>query len=275
MNGWRPADSSGPFSAYLSLIGVRDLKASTSPFDPGIAPAVLESHLEQSAHLMLSLKVSMSCWLIADRAATRRKLDAAARAGVSTVAGGGAYEIAVAQKALPAYLELCADVGFAAIECGAGFTDPAVDPAEVVALANGCGLEAEFELGGKHDGVFDRRGVRGLVDEGKRWLDAGARRLTVEARECAVGIGVFDADGRLEVQLAEQLVDGLGLEVLVFEAPRKQSQFALLDHFGPHIQLANVPLEEILRVEIYRRGLHADAFGNERLRPRQPNVRTP
>jgi len=31
---------------------------------------------------------------------------------------------------LPAYLDLCADVGFDAIECGSGFTDGGMPPAE-------------------------------------------------------------------------------------------------------------------------------------------------
>jgi phosphosulfolactate synthase len=53
-----------------------------------------------------------------------------------------------------------------------------------------------------------------------------------------------------------------------FEAPTKPSQFALLNHFGPYVRLCNVRLEELLRVEIYRRGLHSDAFGLENLRPR-------
>jgi phosphosulfolactate synthase len=32
-----------------------------------------------------------------------------------------------------------------------------------------------------------------------------------------------------------------------------------------------VRLEELLRVEIYRRGLHSDAFSNPKLRPRVEN----
>jgi phosphosulfolactate synthase len=42
----------------------------------------------------------------------------------------------------------------------------------------------------------------------------------------------------------------------------------MLDHFGQDVRLSNVRLEELLRVEIYRRGLHSDAFQNEKLRPR-------
>ena len=42
------------------------------------------------------------------------------------------------------------------------------------------------------------------------------------------------------------------------------------DHFGPLVQMSNVRLEELLRVEIYRRGLHSDAFEHENLRPKGP-----
>ena len=56
----------------------------------------------------------------------------------------------------------------------------------------------------------------------------------------------------------------------MFEAPNKSSQFALLNHFGRDVHLCNVRLEELLRVEIYRRGLHSDAFGRTNLRPVSP-----
>jgi phosphosulfolactate synthase len=60
------------------------------------------------------------------------------------------------------------------------------------------------------------------------------------------------------------------LDVAMFEAPNKPSQFALLDHFGSAVHLCNIRLEEVLRVEIYRRGLHSDAFANPKLRPHIP-----
>src|SRR2546430_6295546 len=40
---------------------------------------------------------------------------------------------------------------------------------------------------------------------------------------------------------------------------------------GREVHLCNVRLEELLRVEIYRRGLHSDAFARENLRPVTPN----
>jgi phosphosulfolactate synthase len=261
----------GNFSRYLAALGVRELAPATSPFDPGVAPVVLESHLKQSAHLMLSLKISMACWMLADETATRKKVAAAHAAGVRVSTGGGPYEIAVAQRRLPAYLDLCADVGFDTIECGSGFTDPGIDPRQIVEAARARGLEVEYELGKKHAGAFNDDELPALLAEGRTWLDAGARRLVIEARESAAGVGLFDREGAMDTRLADQIVATFGIETVVFEAPSKCSQFAMLDHFGPEVQLGNVPLSELLRVEIYRRGLHSDAFSNPSLRPKVPH----
>jgi len=255
---------------YLEKIGVKQLTPASSPFDPGYDPATLESHLEQSAHLMSVLKISMACWMIADERSTRRKVAAANRAGVPTVTGGGPFEIAVAQRQLPAYLDLVADIGVTRIECGEGFTDMPLPAHDVVRMAHQRGLEVQFELGKKHGGAFSSDIVAQLIEQGKRWLDAGAVELVIEARESARGVGLFDDEGKFNPAFADQFAEAFGLGIAMFEAPNKPSQFALLDHFGPGVHLCNIRLEELLRVEIYRRGLHSDAFANPKLRPQIP-----
>jgi len=253
---------------YLKLIGVPELPPLTSPFDPGYDPSTLESHLEQSSHLMAILKISMACWMVANEDATRRKVAAAKKYHVPTVTGGGPYEIAVAQDCLPAYLDLCAELGFTRIECGEGFTDMPLRPSQVMKMAVSRGLDVQFELGKKHTGAFNSDIAEQWVAQGHRWLDAGARELVVEARESAKGVGLFDESGNLNGGLADQFAGAFGLDAVMFEAPTKPSQFALLDHFGPQVRLCNVRLEELLRVEIYRRGLHSDSFCKDNLRPR-------
>ena len=255
-------------SEYLRAIGVADLPPLTSPFDPGYDPVTLESHLDQSSHLMSILKISMACWMVAKEASTRRKLLAAKKYNVPTVTGGGPFEIAVAQGRLPAYLDLCADIGVTRIECGEGFTDLTEEPKSIVRMAHERKLEVQFELGKKHGGAFTEDAVNQLISQGRKWLDAGAIQLVLEARESARGVGLFDEQGNFNKAFADRFADAFGLKILMYEAPNKPSQFALLDHFGHEVHLCNVRLEELLRVEIYRRGIHSDAFRNDKLRPR-------
>ncbi len=217
---------------YLRLIGVPDLPPSTSPFDPGYDPVTVESHLDQSAHLMATLKISMACWQIANETATRQKIAAARAHNVPTVTGGGPFEVAVAQGQL------------------------------------------QYEMGKKHEGPFTEESLEEAIARGHRWLDAGAVQVVVEARESARGVGMFDSEGKLNAAYADRCAQEFGLDVAMFEAPNKPSQFAFLEHFGPHVHLCNVRLEELLRVEIFRRGLHSDAFAMPNLRPARPGSET-
>ena len=66
---------------YLAQIGVRDTPRATCPFDPGGTPAALEGHMEQSGHLIGTVKISMACWMVAEEAASRRKIQAVHAAG--------------------------------------------------------------------------------------------------------------------------------------------------------------------------------------------------
>ncbi len=262
-------------TSYLRSIGVRDLPPRTCPFDPGYDALTLRGHLEQSAHLMSTLKISMACWLVAKEQVTREKIAMARRHRVPTVTGGGPFEIAAAQGHVREYLDLCADIGVTRIEAGEGFTDLTLAPGAVMSMARERGLEVQFELGKKHAGAFDSGMVGDLIDQGRSWLDAGAVQLVIEARESAAGVGLFDISGALNRAFADRFVSAFGFEVAVFEAPNKPSQFALLEHFGSEVHLSNVRLEELLRVEIYRRGLHSDAFEKANLRPRVPGEETP
>jgi phosphosulfolactate synthase len=257
---------------YLDAIGVRQLPALTSPFDPGYDPLTLESHLEQSSHLIATLKISMACWQIANEKATRRKIDAARRLNLIVCTGGGPFEVAATFGKLNEFMDFCADYRITRIEAGEGFTDTNLDPRKTIQMAEERGLEVQFEVGKKHDGTFTADMVGELIDQGKRWLDAGAKQIVVEARESAENVGLFGGQGEFNAEAADRFAKAYGMEVAVFEAPNKPSQFALLNHFGPIVHLSNVRIEELLRVEIYRRGLHSDAFQYPQLRPEGPSA---
>ena len=195
---------------YLRLIGVAELPPLISPFDPGYDPATVESHLDQSAHLMATLKISMACWMIADEAATRRKIAAARAHNVPTVTGGGPFEVAVAQGQLEAYLDLCAGLGITRIECGEGFTTLTLVPRAVVKMAQERGLAVQYEMGKKHEGPFTSDTLEEAIAQGRAWLDAGAEQLVVMSESVYANLAPCRAD-RVH-QCLRNLVPQLGNE---------------------------------------------------------------
>lgn len=252
---------------YLPMIGVQEFAPRMNPFDPGYDPVTVESHLSQSGHLMATFKLSTAAWMIADEAATRRKILAARAHNVPVVTGGTPFEISVVQGRLETFLDLCAGLGITRIECGEGFTNLALQPRSVVRMAQERSLAVQYEMGKKQEGPFTEASLEEAIARGHAWLEAGAEQVVVEARESARGVGMFDMEGHLNTDYADRFAREFGLDIAIFEAPNKASQFAFLDHFGPQVHLSNVRLEEVLRIEIYRRGLHADAFDKPNLRP--------
>src|SRR5437899_12554725 len=153
--GTRPAATPKPLSTheFVRSLGVPDMPPRTSPFDPGYDVATVISHLEQSHHLISRLKISMTCWLIADEAATRSKIEAARRLGVPLVTGGGPFELAEDRGRLESFLELVASFDIDRLEPGEGFTKLRRTPREYVALAGSFGLTVQMELGAKPAGA--------------------------------------------------------------------------------------------------------------------------
>ena len=213
----------------------------------------------------------MACWQIANVQATRKKNDAARRLNIPICTGGGPFEVAATFHKIPEFLDLCAELRVTRIEAGEGFTETKLSPRAVVQMAEERGMEVQFEVGKKHAGEFTSDMVGELIDQGKKWLDAGAVQIVVEARENAEEVGVFGEKGEFNPVAADRFAEAYGLDVAVYEAPTKPSQFAFLNHFGPDVHLSNVRIEELLRVEIYRRGLHSDAFQHDTLRPKGPS----
>src|SRR5690606_36272649 len=92
-------------------------------------------------------------------------------------------------------------------------------------------------------------------------LEAGAAWVIIEGRETGQGVGVYREDASLDPALVEGLVAAAGgPERLLWEAPQKGQQQALIERFGPNVNLGNVPPGELLALEALRVGLRGDTL---------------
>ena len=97
------------------------------------------------------------------------------------------------------------------------------------------------------------------LDEVAGDLDAGARWVITEGRESGT-VGIYREDGQFASDVVAAAVRGGGVDRLLFEAPRKDQQAWLIRPFGPDVNLANIPAEEVVALETLRLGLRADTF---------------
>src|SRR5215211_7235147 len=93
----------------------------------------------------------------------------------------------------------------------------------------------------------------------KEELDAGAVKVITEAREGGTA-GIFRRDGDMRTGLLEEIAHEISVDELIFEAPTKSSQAWFVTHFGPNVNLGNIPPDEVIPLETLRLGLRGDTM---------------
>jgi phosphosulfolactate synthase len=93
----------------------------------------------------------------------------------------------------------------------------------------------------------------------KEELDAGALKVITEARESGTA-GIFRRDGDMRTGLLEEIAHEIDVSELIFEAPTKSSQAWFVKHFGPNVNLGNIPPDEVIPLETLRLGLRGDTL---------------
>ncbi|MEO9181062.1 MAG: phosphosulfolactate synthase, partial [Acidimicrobiales bacterium] len=91
-------------------------------------------------------------------------------------------------------------------------------------------------------------------------LSAGARFVTLEARESGHG-GICRTNGELRFGLIEEIVtSGVSVDRLLFEAPTIELQGYFVSRLGPNVNLGNISTSELIALETIRLGLRSETL---------------
>jgi phosphosulfolactate synthase len=93
----------------------------------------------------------------------------------------------------------------------------------------------------------------------KEELAAGAWKVITEGREGGTA-GIFRPDGDMRTGLIDEIAHGVSIDDVLFEAPTKASQAWFVKHFGPNVNLGNIPPDEVIPLETLRLGLRGDTL---------------
>jgi phosphosulfolactate synthase len=173
------------------------------------------------------------------------------------VCGGTLFEAVCARGKVDEYKKWLSDHRFSHVE----ISDGAIDIERERKLELIADLARDFtvlsEVGSKDpDVVFaPYQWVQWLKEE----LDAGAWKVITEGCEGGTA-GIFRESGDMRTGLLEEIAHEIALDDLIFEAPTKSSQAWFVKHFGPDVNLGNIPPEEVIPLETLRLGLRADTI---------------
>jgi phosphosulfolactate synthase len=173
--------------------------------------------------------------------------------------GGTLLEISWLQDRVHAYFDFATRCGLSCVEVSNGATRmPAATKRSLIALAVERGFDVISEVGSKDPRHHAQPSQ--WVDEVTADIDAGANWVVAEGRESGT-VGLYHADGSVQVDLVEALHSSTHGDRVIYEAPRRTQQAWLLLKHGPNTNLGNIALDEVIGLETLRLGLRADTIG--------------
>ena len=239
----------------------------TLALDKGLAPRQVEDLASVAAEYIDLVKLGWGTAVITP--GLQRKLDVYRAAGLPVYFGGTLFEAFFLRNQLDTYRRLLAELKIEHVEVSDGS----------VPMAHGEKLAA-IRLLAQDVTVLSEVGSKDAerIMPPYKWvqliraeLEAGSWKVICEARESGTA-GLFRPNGEVRSGLVEEIVDMVGQERVLFEAPQKEQQVWFLRRFGPNVNLGNIAPGEVIPLETLRLGLRADTLfdfldaSDERLR---------
>lgn len=233
----------------------------TMVIDTGLGLAATADGIEMAGGWIDHWKLSFGTSVFVPEPVLRRKLAMIGEAGILTFPGGTLFEAAIVRHHCRVYMSRVREVGFTAVEVSDGTIDlPGERRRRVIECALDAGLTVISEVGKKDPA--HQPSPQELAEQVCLDFEWGSSWVVVEGRESGTGVGVFDAQGRVDLG-AVDVIAGSSAEAatrLVWEAPLKNQQTALIERFGVNVNLGNIDPTRVLALEALRSGLRFETL---------------
>ncbi len=237
----------------------------THVIDKGLGPRAVEDLLETAGDFISIVKLGWGTGYVTRN--LERKLELYHAAGKPVVCGGTFFEAVWAKGKLDEYRAWLTAHRFTHVE----ISDGTVEMLREQKLELIADLAREFtvlsEVGSKDAEVVFA--PYQWVEWIKQELEAGAWKVITEAREGGTA-GIFRPTGEIRTGLVDEIVHEIDPADLIFEAPTKASQAWFVQHFGPEVNLGNIPPDEVIPLETLRLGLRSDTLKEVLIGEEQP-----
>ena len=234
-------------------IGVKRDGGLTHVLDKGLGPRVWEDVLETAGDHIDIVKLGWGTAYVTQN--LERKLEILREKPV--VLGGTFFEVVYVRDKLDEYKRWLRDLGLTHVEISDGTIDiPRERKLELIEE-----FARDFtvlsEVGSKDaEAIF---APYQWVEWIKSELEAGAWKVITEGREGGTS-GIYRPTGEMRTGLVDEIAHEIDIASLIFEAPSKSSQAWFVKHYGPGVNLGNIPPEEVIPLETLRLGLRGDTL---------------
>jgi phosphosulfolactate synthase len=225
----------------------------THVLDKGLGPRGWADVLETAGDHISIVKLGWGTAYVTQN--LERKLDVLREKPV--VIGGTFFEVVYAKDALDEYKRWLNGLGITHVEISDGTIEiPRERKLELIAdFARDFAVLSE--VGSKDADVVyaPYQWVEWISEE----LAAGAWKVIAEGREGGTA-GIYRPTGEMRTGLVDEIAHSIDFHDLIWEAPTKSSQAWFVKHFGPEVNLGNIPPDEVIALETLRLGLRGDTL---------------
>jgi phosphosulfolactate synthase len=227
----------------------------TSIADFGTPIGRLTNILDDYSHIIDIAKIGIGSAYITPN--IKKKIDLYKEYKIKPYCGGTLFEKCFYQKKIPEYLTYLKTLGIDWLEVSNGTLDiPLKDRLNVIAHA-----KEEFhviaEVGSKDCNL--EMDISKWKEEMQIFLEAGCEYVITEGRDSGTS-GIYQSNGQVKSDLIEELVKGIDVKKVIFEAPTSTHQMFFINQVGPNVNLGNVKLDDVLVLEAQRNGLRSETF---------------
>lgn len=220
----------------------------------------LEDVLETMEPYIDSLKFAGGSFSLIPKKQLKELIEMAHKRDV-LVSTGGFIEYVLTQgiEAVDRYIQTCKELGFDIIEISSGFvTIPTDDWLRLVEKVQKSGLKAKPEVGiqfgaggASRAEELESEGVRAVewaIQQAKRFISAGAYMIMIESEGITEGVATWRTDA------VAKIIDGIGLEKIMFEAADPEVFSWYIKNYGPEVNLF-VDHSQIVQLQCMRSGI--------------------
>jgi phosphosulfolactate synthase len=231
--------------------------------DDTLAP-IERGFLDHGSEYVDWVKIGQSLPLIVDRSRLLERIRYYHDLGIRVMSGGTLLQVALKKGLVPEILDRIHSLNFDTVEISESVLEISRQTKqELIDKISSRSMDYIFEIGSKEANKYSDGGgsVQHLISKAEEAIELKSPRVIIEAGPRGAGSGIYDQSGEISWENLNELVGKFGPPRLVFEAPYIAQRISLVLEFGPGVNLASVPLNEIFLLEMQRLGLTTETLG--------------
>ncbi|WP_338472203.1 phosphosulfolactate synthase [Niallia sp. XMNu-256] len=227
----------------------------TSIIDLGISVGELRSILHDYHTFIDIAKLGIGSAYITPN--LKEKIQLYQEYGIKTYCGGTLFEKSYMQNKVEEYLRWLKTLGFQWVEISNGtFPISLEERCEIISK-----VKQDFnvlaEVGSKD--TESEMSLSQWKNEMCQLFEAGSKYVITEGRDSGTS-GIYQKNGSIKKNLIRELLNGLDVNKIIFEAPTSQQQMYFINEIGANVNLGNVKIQDVLQLEVQRYGLRSETL---------------